>query len=89
METIITVADNGVGFEPAYSARLFGLFQRLHRQQDFEGAGAGLAIAHQIVRQHQGRIWADSRVDGGATFHFALPKPAAGIVGAASELLPS
>lgn len=67
------VSDNGVGFEPGQAERLFGMFQRLHSDPRFEGAGIGLALVRRIVEHHGGRIWADARPDQGATFHIFLP----------------
>lgn len=72
-EAVYWVRDNGVGFDGARADRLFGVFQRLHRAQDFEGTGIGLALCRRIVERHGGRIWADGRPGEGATFAFALP----------------
>ena len=85
-ERILWIQDNGIGFEPSQNAKIFGLFERLHSPQDYEGTGVGLAIVKLVMDKHNGRVWAESTPGAGSTFYLAFPERVDAVVARPSNL---
>jgi light-regulated signal transduction histidine kinase (bacteriophytochrome) len=87
-QTAIVVEDNGVGFKTSYAGKLFGVFQRLHRADEFEGSGAGLALVQRIAQKHGGKVWAEGEVERGAKFYITFGSGAEGQRGGGADVAP-